>query len=568
MSTIRKKLLLQKKRSLISKDLNNPPKHKKPSKEIITKGPWTLEEDRLLINWIDKNGPKNWTKCSQFIPGRSGKQCREHWNNSLNSEIVKGNWSSEEDFFIMLFYKKFNGSWKKMIPIFKSRTENSIKNRFYSQLRKITSKYIKTGKKEYSTKFGLDTLLNYFQIGLDEAKKKYLKNNPITEKELEEYVNKIENLVKNKNKGEKFIELDNLRKIYNKNLNNDIDINESEDEFNESLKKFSKKEQDSETIKKMKNNENNLNEENRKQTINPEDSKTYEETFEVVVKKDNTENINKPKIGEQVANIEEKNNINLKEKIKNECQRSNDFMNDKNNIYNINNNIFNINSTINYNINNNNNNNNYNNNYNNNNLYNKSYFNIGNIADNNSNISTNITNFNHINNLFGFNNQRNNSNIYNNSFNKFNNNFFLSKQSSNLSEHIKKNDHKAIENNEPKNISNQDVFQLLNAYNTPNYEYHNYNTGYMDHPNYYLNNNNYFSFSSGKINQTPNIDKKFIFPNDINNNYLSKRSDSLEMKMYQNTASNPYGFNKMASFNSIKDKNMDNDYTFDECKKF
>jgi len=562
MSTIRKKLFLQKKRSLTSKDLNNPPKHKKPLKEIITKGPWTLEEDQLLTNWIDKNGPKNWTKCAQSIPGRSGKQCREHWNNSLNSEIVKGNWSSEEDYFIMLFYKKFNGSWKKMIPIFKSRTENSIKNRFYSQLRKIASKFIKTGKKEYSTKFGLKTLLDYFGMGLEEAEKKYLKNNPITKTELEEYVNKIENLVKNKTKGEKFIELDELRKIYNKNLNDEIDINESEDEFNESLKKFSKKEQDLETIKKMKKNENNSNEENRKQTINPEDSKTYEDTlFEVAIKKDDTENDNKPKIAEKVANIEEKNNINITEKIKNECQRNNDFMNDKNNIYNINNNIYNINSTINYNINNNN-----NNNYNNNNLYNKTYYNISNIADNN-NIATNITNFNHINNIFGFNNQRNNSNIYNNSFNKFNNNYYLSKQSSNLSEHIKNNDHKAIENNEPKNISNQDVLRLLNAYNTPSYDYHNLSTGYVD-PNYYLNNNNYYSFSSGKINQTPNIDKKFIFPNDINNNYLSKRSDSLDMKMYQNTNSNPYGFNKMASFNSIKDKNMDNDCTFDECKKF
>ena len=94
---------------------------------MMVKGPWSKEEDELLKNWIEKVGPKSWTKCAENIPGRTGKQCREHWNNSLNSNIIKGNWSSEEDLLIMVFYQKYNGSWKKMIPIFKSRTENSIK---------------------------------------------------------------------------------------------------------------------------------------------------------------------------------------------------------------------------------------------------------------------------------------------------------------------------------------------------------------------------------------------------------------------------------------------------------
>ena len=265
MSTGRKKIFLQKKHSLTynPKESNKTLKRKKSSKGLLTKGPWTVEEDKLLMDWIRQNGAKNWTKCAHFIPGRSGKQCREHWNNSLNTEIVKGNWSSEEDFLIMKFYQKLNGSWKKMIPIFKSRTENSIKNRFYSQLRKIASKYIKTGKKEYSTKFGLDTLLKYFDMGLEEAQKKYLKEHPMSGNELEEYINKIENMVKNKPKGKKFIDLDVSNKNNNNNINdnntntnindennindNNIDINESEDEFNESLKKFSKKDENLET---------------------------------------------------------------------------------------------------------------------------------------------------------------------------------------------------------------------------------------------------------------------------------------------------------------------------------
>ena len=214
LSSPKKNLFLQKKRSLSlrPKDSNTFPRKKKSSKIMIIKGPWSKEEDELLKNWIEKVGPKSWTKCAENIPGHTGKQCREHWNNSLNSNIVKGNWSSEEDFLIMAFYQKYNGSWKRMIPIFKSRTENSIKNRFFSQLRKIASRYIKTGKKEYSTKFGLDILMRYYDMGLDEAKKDFLNKNAMTESELEQYINNVEELVKNKSKEQKFIELGTLRK--------------------------------------------------------------------------------------------------------------------------------------------------------------------------------------------------------------------------------------------------------------------------------------------------------------------------------------------------------------------
>ena len=583
MSTGRKKIFLQKKHSLTynPKESNKTLKHKKSSKGLLTKGPWTLEEDKLLMDWIKQNGAKNWTKCAHFIPGRSGKQCREHWNNSLNTEIVKGNWSSEEDFLIMKFYQKLNGSWKKMIPIFKSRTENSIKNRFYSQLRKIASKYIKTGKKEYSTKFGLETLLKYFDIGMEEAKKRYLKEHPMSDIELEVYIKNIENKVKNKPKGEKFIDLDisdknnntknnkndnnnkindekNITDNHNKinddkNLNdNNIDINESEDEFNESLKKFSKKDEDLETIKKMKKNEKiEEEEEKKKPVVNQEEWKTHEETFDNTKKDDK----DKPKSIEKNNNIEGKNNINTSEKKNEISNYNNDYVSNNNNdknIYNnnniINNNIYNIHNTINYNINN-------NNNSLNNNFYNKNNFgmnNINNISDNNNNnISTNLPNNNYsnsYNNLYSLNSQRNNSNI----FKQLN---FLTKKSSDLSEHIKNNDHKAIENKyNSNNISNQDVFQLLNNYNNTNYEYP-MNQNYTEQ-NYYMH------LQSGKINTlTPSppfvSDKKFQYPNDYinynnyNPNYLSKRSESYDFKFIQNLPMNSYGFNKSTSFNSI-----------------
>ena len=53
----------------------------------LVKGPWSAYEDKILIEWVNKYGPIKWTLCSNNIPGRTGKQCREHWNNVLNNEI-------------------------------------------------------------------------------------------------------------------------------------------------------------------------------------------------------------------------------------------------------------------------------------------------------------------------------------------------------------------------------------------------------------------------------------------------------------------------------------------------
>ena len=210
-----------------SKDLNES---FQIQNQALNKGPWTEKEDQLLRKWVKDNGACNWTKCSEFIKGRSGKQCREHWNNALDPNLTKGQWTAEEDLLIMIFYKKYGGSWKRIIPIFEKRTENSIKNRFFSQLRKIASKSQQNGKKEYSTKFGLDMLKKFLGQGTEMAKQKFFEEKKMKENELEDYINKIDHLVKNRQKGKKFIDI-NLARENKKRINNKIiNINESDEE--------------------------------------------------------------------------------------------------------------------------------------------------------------------------------------------------------------------------------------------------------------------------------------------------------------------------------------------------
>jgi hypothetical protein len=144
----------------------------------LTKGPWSIEEDRKLLQWVKKEGACKWTTCAEFIKGRSGKQCRERWLNTLNPNVKKGGWEPEEDFLIFKLFSQFGSQWSKICVYFERRTENSIKNRFYSTLRRIAAEKkrdddgTEEGKK--TTKSKLDSLLKFIPDAMNEKTEKIM----------------------------------------------------------------------------------------------------------------------------------------------------------------------------------------------------------------------------------------------------------------------------------------------------------------------------------------------------------------------------------------------------------
>ena len=46
----------------------------------MIKGPWTDEEDQILMDMVVKYGPSNWSQIATALPGRIGKQCRERYS--------------------------------------------------------------------------------------------------------------------------------------------------------------------------------------------------------------------------------------------------------------------------------------------------------------------------------------------------------------------------------------------------------------------------------------------------------------------------------------------------------
>jgi len=205
----KKTSFIQKKRSKKKlKEEEIPPKLNIPEENKI--GPWDESEDERLADWVSKHGPRNWAKCAKVVTRRTGKQCREHWNNKLNNNIKKGDWTSEDDLLILKFYKKYQ-SWKKIIPIFENRTENSIKNRFFSQLRKIAIKKKMYGKTDEVAKIKLETLIQFLDEAIEVAENEYFyENKGQTKEKLEKLIEEIDNNLKYVRKG-KFIDLNTLR---------------------------------------------------------------------------------------------------------------------------------------------------------------------------------------------------------------------------------------------------------------------------------------------------------------------------------------------------------------------
>jgi hypothetical protein len=101
----------------------------------LKKGKWKDEEDAAILHCIAE-GMTNWTDIADQIPGRVGKQCRERWANHLDPTLKKGNWTKEEDEVLMGAQELIGNKWCEISKIMPGRSENAIKNRWNSTMRK------------------------------------------------------------------------------------------------------------------------------------------------------------------------------------------------------------------------------------------------------------------------------------------------------------------------------------------------------------------------------------------------------------------------------------------------
>uniref|UniRef100_A0A8C2Y9A9 snRNA-activating protein complex subunit 4 n=1 Tax=Coturnix japonica TaxID=93934 RepID=A0A8C2Y9A9_COTJA len=91
----------------------------------LKKGPWTPEEDAMLLAAVEKYGERDWYKIRTEVPGRSDAQCSDRYLKALHRDVKKGKWSlKEEEQLIDLVQKHGLGHWSKIASELPHRTRS------------------------------------------------------------------------------------------------------------------------------------------------------------------------------------------------------------------------------------------------------------------------------------------------------------------------------------------------------------------------------------------------------------------------------------------------------------
>ncbi|KAI3421626.1 uncharacterized protein J3R85_012142 [Psidium guajava] len=103
----------------------------------IKKGPWTPEEDIILVSYIQEHGPGNW----RSVPTNTGllrcsKSCRLRWTNYLRPGIKRGNFTPHEEGMIIHLQALLGNKWAAIASYLPQRTDNDIKNYWNTHLKK------------------------------------------------------------------------------------------------------------------------------------------------------------------------------------------------------------------------------------------------------------------------------------------------------------------------------------------------------------------------------------------------------------------------------------------------
>ncbi|KAL0428338.1 UNVERIFIED_CONTAM: Transcription factor [Sesamum latifolium] len=117
-------------------------RHPCSDKEGIKKGPWTPEEDIILVSYIQEHGPGNW----RAVPTNTGllrcsKSCRLRWTNYLRPGIKRGNFTPHEEGMIIHLQALLGNKWAAIATYLPQRTDNDIKNYWNTHLKKKLKKF-------------------------------------------------------------------------------------------------------------------------------------------------------------------------------------------------------------------------------------------------------------------------------------------------------------------------------------------------------------------------------------------------------------------------------------------
>ncbi|KAI7739986.1 hypothetical protein M8C21_004401 [Ambrosia artemisiifolia] len=103
----------------------------------VRRGAWTLEEDNILIQYINCHGEGRWNLLAKSAGlKRTGKSCRLRWLNYLKPDTKRGNLTPQEQLVILQLHSKLGNRWSKIARHLPGRTDNEIKNYWRTRVQK------------------------------------------------------------------------------------------------------------------------------------------------------------------------------------------------------------------------------------------------------------------------------------------------------------------------------------------------------------------------------------------------------------------------------------------------
>ena len=114
-------------KKVVNDELNQPQSKniKKHSRKAFSP-----EEDALIANLVKIHGTQKWDVVSSYLKGRNARQCRERWKSSLSPGLTNGPWTQEEDKLLIKLHSELGPKWSQIAKHFKGRSDYNVKNRW------------------------------------------------------------------------------------------------------------------------------------------------------------------------------------------------------------------------------------------------------------------------------------------------------------------------------------------------------------------------------------------------------------------------------------------------------
>jgi hypothetical protein len=99
---------------------------------------WTQAEDQALRAQVDiqqaQGGSRDWCQVALALPGRTNKDCRKRWHNSVAEGLKKGQWSKSEDHLLTHGVHRHGFQWTKVATCVGSRSADQCAKRWQQSL--------------------------------------------------------------------------------------------------------------------------------------------------------------------------------------------------------------------------------------------------------------------------------------------------------------------------------------------------------------------------------------------------------------------------------------------------